>query len=1174
MDPWTIAYLIIAVALSVALAPKPPKPKPASLDDFDVPTAEEGRPVPVVFGTVRITGANVLWYGDLKTKKLKKSSLFGSTTIGYQYYMGFHFGLCHGPVDSFTKFEAGDKTAWSGTITASSAGFSNIASVNQPKLFGGNKKEGGLVGDLMVRMGEATQVADGYLSGKIGTPMPAFRGIMSLVWKANLAQAILGFSSGYVGTSPYVKPFAFTVKRVAKGWLNDAVWYSAKAAIGAGMNPAHIVYQTLTDPEWGMGLPADRIDSATFTAAADTLHAEGFGLSLMWNQQSSVEDFLSEVLNHCAGILSFDRSTGKYRFTLIRADYVAASLPLYGPSTISRLESFQRQAWGETVNELTLAFTDPATLKSTAVTAHDLANVRAQGVRVSTKVDYPGITDAAIAQKVALRELAARSTPLAKVSFSVNRDLWATRKGDVVKFEWPALGVSEMVLRVLRVSQGSLASGELEVEGIEDVFALAFSAYTSQPAPGGAPADATYEDDDDTAGPSVISATTTDPPGTPADGDTYLVPTGATGVWAAHVGEVATWNEEDAIWVFSAVAPGTVVTETTGGTQVQTVAGGTAVPYTPIQTTGKIIFGTAISPAAIGSDVNDYAPTGLLTSSGVRLTSGAAQNITGLAAGAGGQILLVHNVGSFDLTLKDESASSAAANRFALNADVTLKADQSTLLQYDATSTRWRVIGGTGSGGGASVTTTKGDLIVRGASTDERLAVGVPGQVLTPDTAAATGVKWGVQTPSNAPDDGATVTRSTDQAVAATTYVAISFSAASRDNSGYWSAGQPTRLTVPRSGWYAISGGVHWGTDNVSPTVFISKNGSSSTVANRLAVSGPGSSGSSARHSLSCVAYLAAGDYVLLEAYATGAATITGAQVPAVFSIHRLGTTVTFNDPGVLHVRDEKTSGTYAGASIAGVQTRVLNTAVVNTLSGASLASNQITLPAGTYDVVGRAPGHQCDAHQAYLYNVTDAAIALLGSSARSRQTSSTDGSSDSVVQGQITITSTKVFELRHYTAAAQATNGLGSIVSSGNVEVYASLIVRVVAGTAARKIVRGAQWFAAAGNLSNAVNKVSVHFPRAATIKAARLLGGTAAGSAVVNAYKNTFAGWGAGSDGSSIVASAKPTLASARTYVDTTLTGWTTAILAGDVLTFQIESVSNLNQLSLQLEIDEAQS
>lgn len=62
-----LIILVISYAISTALAPKPPKPKPAAIEDFDIPVAEQGRPIPVIFGTVLITGPNVMWYGDLRT---------------------------------------------------------------------------------------------------------------------------------------------------------------------------------------------------------------------------------------------------------------------------------------------------------------------------------------------------------------------------------------------------------------------------------------------------------------------------------------------------------------------------------------------------------------------------------------------------------------------------------------------------------------------------------------------------------------------------------------------------------------------------------------------------------------------------------------------------------------------------------------------------------------------------------------------------------------------------------------------------------------------------------------------------------------------------------------------------------------------------------------------------
>lgn len=97
-----------------------------------------------------------------------------------------------------------------------------------------------------------------------------------------------------------------------------------------------------------------------------------------------------------------------------------------------------------------------------------------------------------------------------------------------------------------------------------------------------------------------------------------------------------------------------------------------------------------ISPPQITANQNDYSPTDLATSTILRLTSDASRNITGVATGASGRVLILENVGSFDIVLVNESASSTAANRLALTVDRTLAAGRSIILIYDATSSRWR----------------------------------------------------------------------------------------------------------------------------------------------------------------------------------------------------------------------------------------------------------------------------------------------------------------------------------------------------------------------------------------------------------------------------------------------------------------------------------------------------
>lgn len=59
-----LAIGIALLVVSYLIMPKPKLPRPEAARDLDGPTAEAGRPIPVVFGTVTVTGLNVLWYGN------------------------------------------------------------------------------------------------------------------------------------------------------------------------------------------------------------------------------------------------------------------------------------------------------------------------------------------------------------------------------------------------------------------------------------------------------------------------------------------------------------------------------------------------------------------------------------------------------------------------------------------------------------------------------------------------------------------------------------------------------------------------------------------------------------------------------------------------------------------------------------------------------------------------------------------------------------------------------------------------------------------------------------------------------------------------------------------------------------------------------------------------------
>jgi hypothetical protein len=135
---------------------------------------------------------------------------------------------------------------------------------------------------------------------------------------------------------------------------------------------------------------------------------------------------------------------------------------------------------------------------------------------------------------------------------------------------------------------------------------------------------------------------------------------------------------------------------------------------------------------------------------------------------------------------------------------------------------------------------------------------------------------------------------------------------------------------------------------------------------------------------------------------------------------------------------DEKANNTDGGTSIAGWNTRDLNTEN-DPDSIVSLSANQFTLQAGRYYIVGRSPVLQGDRGKVRLRNITLGTTALVGESFYVPGGSGVMGTPE--VKGTITITSATVFELQHYLTTGIAGVGLGySTTSAGEVELYSTV--------------------------------------------------------------------------------------------------------------------------------------
>ena len=533
----------------------------------------------------------------------------GKQTIGYKYNVGLHAVFCHGPVDFISRVSVDERICWEGEAAGGSI------TINAPELFGGEEREGGVGGDVDILMGEPAQTKNSYLLDKINPSIPAYRGVMSMVFK--------GF---YWGNNPYLKPVSIRARRILKAQDGAEQWYPAKAvisqlidegvpsfftkiriswinastpkpgggfnlnpAIGAtitdintntsvnhvvvqnynyiefvwktaplpaqvvkltlqfsfgsvtdsmraqatfqqhtgengimlpiagsktfgetwdvrglwpdswffdlpgpndapvvdgDMNPSHIIRECLTNQDWGMGYDEQDVDDVSFTASADTLFDEGMGISLVWDTQAQVEDFIAEIVRHIDAALFVSRTTGKFVLKLIRADYDVASLITLDESNIDKISNPARAAFGELVTSVTVVHWDSFTGKDDSVTVQDPAAVQQMGGEIGTTNKYPGFTYSGIAARVAQRDHKALSNPFLSCTVltgDVARDLDI---GDTFKLNWGKWKLNQLVMRITGYAASDGKSASVRLNCIEDVFSTPDTAIIAPPSGG------------------------------------------------------------------------------------------------------------------------------------------------------------------------------------------------------------------------------------------------------------------------------------------------------------------------------------------------------------------------------------------------------------------------------------------------------------------------------------------------------------------------------------------------------------------------------------------------------------------------------------------------------------------------------------------------------------------
>lgn len=412
-------------------------------------------------------------------------------TVGYKYAWDIHAGLGRGPVNEIVAITADKKMVFAGAEGQIRANTS--VKIDKPNLFGGTDTggEGGIKGTLYFLFGGRDQTSLGVMKTILTGSVPGFRGMVTTFFS--------GMISAY-SSSP--KPWSYRVRRSTAGWKNNSVWYKEKALIRLSnntaslpndaeltdaqranlrtihaMNPAHILIEAATNPDWGRGLSLSDISEDSYKAAADTLYNEGFGLCFRYNRQTDLDQFVQQVLDHIGAAQYADLETGLLCLKLIRNDYSAASLPLFTwDDGIIDITEDDSTALDTAVNEVVVTWHDPVTHSDGEARAQNLGAIANAGT-ISSSVEYKAIPTFDLAARLAARDLETGAAGIARLTLKLNRRASSLTPASCFRVSLPERGIDNMVLRVGKIGEND--DGSISVTAVQDVFGMPATSWGS-----------------------------------------------------------------------------------------------------------------------------------------------------------------------------------------------------------------------------------------------------------------------------------------------------------------------------------------------------------------------------------------------------------------------------------------------------------------------------------------------------------------------------------------------------------------------------------------------------------------------------------------------------------------------------------------------------------------------
>jgi len=480
--------------LSKWLAPLSPKEREARAADLRLPRAEQGTPLPLFWGRVRINTPTLVWSGGFGARAIREEYnddtgwasdviTSNSATLGFEYRVSMQFVLGVPGYDELTSgvrcklhtFWVGDKVAMAHTTS-----HLEEFQVDATDLLGGRGNGGGVRGRLTWYAGVdgqdyVTTTDDQDFVTLFETEMADWPPALvdwTVLLPRYMGMAMLTLANFEIGESATPEPFSFDVSAPTR---TNTLGGTILTVGNDDANPVNVLYDLLIRVDAKVGMDFDDLDDASFLAAATVLNTEGNGFSYVLEDPGEASELIRIILTQIDGYLYVEPETSLLTLKLIRDDYTAASLAIFDESIILGEPSYVTSQWSETYQEIRVSYPDrKKSYDKETISVRNPASIAARPNerKKPLELHYPGCCTATNAAKLAERDLQAYSQPLAKWRINVNAEGFTLRPGSVFKISWADYGIVEMIVRVTEIDPGTLEDGVIVVSAVEDRFGI------------------------------------------------------------------------------------------------------------------------------------------------------------------------------------------------------------------------------------------------------------------------------------------------------------------------------------------------------------------------------------------------------------------------------------------------------------------------------------------------------------------------------------------------------------------------------------------------------------------------------------------------------------------------------------------------------------------------------